>query len=237
MKRPLSAITVILLLAPAVIWCTTTEGKVSKTTKTMEREIQKDKDTLISDDQQQNKDKAMEWFSKGYKASMANNYDEAIRCFKKAIAIIPNFSSAYQNLGSIYIKREKFDEAMVMLKKAIEIDPQNAGAHYNLGIAYDVQKRTDEAIAEYEKAIMINPDLAGAYLNLGVAYTDKGFDAMASDSFYHAGCIYLKEGNKDGALRALEGLKGTESRELEQSLFDKLYPGINQKKDKNELTK
>ena len=171
----------------------------------------------------------VEWFKKGYNASMAKKYDEAIEYYKKAIAINPNYADAHANLGVNYMQKGKFDEAISNLKEAIEIDPMNAGAHFNLGLVYDKKGKVDEAIFEYEKTLDIDPCFAKAYQNLGIAYLDKNLKSMAAECFYQASLLFLEQNNIEGALKAHDALTLTESEELEQALSEKLFPEQNQK--------
>ena len=183
----------------------------------------------VKDEAKKMRGEEIEWFNKGYKASIAENYDEAIEYYKKAIAINPDYADAHANLGVNYIQKGKFDEAISNLKKAITIDPKNVGAHYNLGLVYDKKSMIDEAISEYEKTIDINPGFAKAYQNLGIAYFDKNYKSMAAECFYKAGLLFLEQDNIEGALKAHDALTLTESKELEQALSEKLFPEQNQK--------
>ena len=74
-----------------------------------------------------------EWLLKGSEALKAENYDEAIECFLKDMAINPNDARVYYNLGIAYSKKGMLDESMAEYKKAIGIDPNFADAHNNLG--------------------------------------------------------------------------------------------------------
>ena len=51
-------------------------------------------------------------------------------------------------------------------------------------------------------------------------------DWVCTDHFYKAGLLFIKEGNREGALNAYEGLKLTKAEELQKALFKKLYPDI-----------
>jgi len=167
----------------------------------------------------------LEWFKKGYEASLKKKYDEAITYYKKALAIDPDYADAHANLGLVYIMKEMFDEAIAELKQVIALDPNHAGAHYNLGLAYDTQGNTKKAIMEYEKAVEINPDFADAHKNLGIAYSETGLDAKAADSFYKAGVLFVEQGDEENAFNSYEGLIITQSVELERALFEKIFPG------------
>jgi tetratricopeptide (TPR) repeat protein len=98
-----------------------------------------------------------------------------------------------------------------------------AKIHNNLGIVCKKIGRYEEAVSQYKKALAIDPDYAGAHYNLGLVYGGKGFFPLAADHFYRAGLLFLKKGNGGGALKAFESLKRTKSKELEETLFEKLY--------------
>jgi len=172
---------------------------------------------------------AREWFNKGYTASLAGKYDEAIGYYKKEIGINPEFAAAHANLGVTYMNKGNLKEARDSLKKALALDPQNAGAQYNLGLVYDKMGKADEAIGAYEKSIAINPSFARAYQNLGIAYFDKNLKSMAAECFYKAAVLFDKQGETGSALKAYDALTLTESKELEKALAEKLFPEQHQK--------
>jgi tetratricopeptide (TPR) repeat protein len=60
-----------------------------------------------------------------------NNLAEAEKNLLKAIELKDNFSTALNNLGSVYEKMGKKDEAVNMYKKALESDPNNEQAKQN----------------------------------------------------------------------------------------------------------
>jgi tetratricopeptide (TPR) repeat protein len=85
---------------------------------------------------------------------------------------------------------------------------------------------TDEAISEYNKTIKINSDNALPHLNLGVVYGEKGMNSLSADHFYIAGFLFLKQGDRESALKIYEGLKLIKSKKLEEALYKQLYPDI-----------
>ena len=66
--------------------------------------------------------------------------------------------------------------------------------------------------------------------NLKLFYGGKVFFSLSAYHFSRAYLLYLKQGDREGALKAYEGLKATKTKELEQTLFEKLYPEFKQKK-------
>ena len=165
-----------------------------------------------------------EWLKKGHKATEAENYDEAIKCYKEAITINPNSALAHYNLGDAYYDKEMFDEAIVEYKKSLVIDPDNKAAHLILGNTYKKKGMLDDAVSEYKKVIDIDSNNAWAHQELGIVYAMKGLNSKAAEHFYRAGLLFLKQGDKDTAMKSYVGLKGTKSVELERALFKELYP-------------
>jgi len=66
--------------------------------------------------------------------------DGAIREFREAIRIKPNYAAAHYNLGMAFAIRGRLDEAIEELSAALRIDPDNVKASYNLGLVLE-QKR------------------------------------------------------------------------------------------------
>ena len=167
-------------------------------------------------------------FLEGHKALSAGNYDEAIKCYTKAKDLDPSFTNAYFFLGNIYLKKGMFDNAIYEYKKALALRPKAAATHAKL--AYLKKGLLDEAMHECRKAIIIEPNNALAHFTLGYVYYKKGNKTAADDHLYKAGILYLKRDDVEGALEAYECLKLTNSKELEQKLYEKLNPGLKQKK-------
>ncbi len=100
--------------------------------------------------------------------------EEAIGCYRAALALRPTVSPVHNNLGLTLQAKNQLDEASAEFRKAIETTPQNAQAHSNLGSVLVSKGQVDEAIAACKKAIDLAPKLAGAHNNLGLALKAKG---------------------------------------------------------------
>jgi eukaryotic-like serine/threonine-protein kinase len=99
--------------------------------------------------------------------------EEAIGCYRTALALRPGASSAHNNLGTCLRARNQLDEAMAEYRKAIDLDARNRNAHYNLGNALQAKNQLDEAIAEHRQAIAIDPKYVLAHYGLGNALQAK----------------------------------------------------------------
>ena len=110
----------------------------------------------------------------------------AVDRITKAIAIAPDYTEAYINLGNALQELGKLDEAAASYAKALAIEPEFAEVHTNLGNVLQELGKLDEAAASYAKALAIKPDYAEAHNNLGVALKDLGKLDEAVASYHQA---------------------------------------------------
>jgi predicted O-linked N-acetylglucosamine transferase (SPINDLY family) len=96
-------------------------------------------------------------------------YDEALRCYDRAVQIKPNYAEAHYNRGLTLYELERFDDAVASYDKALELLPDYAAAYNNRGVALRKLERLEEAVLSHERAIVLKPDYAAAYNNRGVA--------------------------------------------------------------------
>ncbi len=99
--------------------------------------------------------------------------EEAIRLFRQAIRLKPDFADAYYELGSALELQGKWQEAIVELSEAVRLRPDDDEAHYNLGHAFLEQGDLDASIRELCAAIRLRPDFANSHVNLGRALDRK----------------------------------------------------------------
>ena len=93
--------------------------------------------------------------------------DEAAAQYRKAIELLPNYSSAYYNLGVTEGRRGRLYEAITQYRKALRANPNLATAHNNLADALLTIGRTDEAIEHAGAAIQLVPDNPKYHFTLG----------------------------------------------------------------------
>ena len=92
------------------------------------------------------------WRNKGGALYFLGKYDEAIKCYDKAIAIDPNDADAWNNKGLTLNSLGKYDEAITSYDKAIKIDSNDADAWNNKGLALDSLGNTDDAKKCYDRS-------------------------------------------------------------------------------------
>ncbi len=112
--------------------------------------------------------------------------NEAVQCYRHAIALKPDYAEAHNNLGVALAAQGKVEEAIARYRCALIADPALADAHNNLGIALANQGHILDAMICYHRAISLKSNFAEAFCNLGNAFesTDELNEAMVC--FEHA---------------------------------------------------
>jgi len=96
------------------------------------------------------------WVDKGDSLNNQGKFDEAIKCYDKAIQLDPKIADAWNNKGESLRNKGKFDEAMKCYDKAIELDPKNVFALNNKAFAFDLSENFDVAEYYYDLASKID---------------------------------------------------------------------------------
>jgi tetratricopeptide (TPR) repeat protein len=109
-----------------------------------------------------------------------NKLQDAIKHYKRALEIKPDYLEGRNNLAVILFQAGKIDDAVAHLKEAARISPNSAEIQQNLGSALLMAGRPNDAIVHLEQVVRINPDSAAGHYNLGNAFfqAGKGQDAI-----------------------------------------------------------
>src|ERR1700757_4977925 len=95
---------------------------------------------------------AVEFNNRGLELYKAGKIDEAIKQFRQALAIDPNFPEADSNLGLALDAKGQVDEAIADFNKALALKPTDAITESNLGLALFHKSKYAESLAAYQKA-------------------------------------------------------------------------------------
>jgi len=123
--------------------------------------------------------------SKGIDLYMRQDYNGAIREFRRAVGLAPNstYSTDASNyMANAYMALGDTDGAVKAYKDAIRRSPDRDDIYINLGNIYFSDGRYDEAAEAYEKAVKIWPR-AGNHYSLGQAYLNAGRHSEADREF------------------------------------------------------
>ncbi len=97
---------------------------------------------------------AAEFYENGTYFFSIRSYDAAVRDFRRAVELQPEFPSAYNRLGRALMMKGQFGDAAQEFRTAIKQKGGNyPTAHYNLGFALQQQGDWEKAVAAYYDAI------------------------------------------------------------------------------------
>ena len=115
---------------------------------------------------------------------------KAIRHFKKAIEIKPNYYKAANNLGAAYLHLGRWDDAIkvydALVTNIMYVTPGHG--HNNLGWAWYKRGNLDKAARHFRMAINLAPGLCVAQNNLGLV--------MLQQNNYRRATKYLRRAIK-----------------------------------------
>lgn len=102
--------------------------------------------------------------------------EDAIRYYQEAIRLKKDYSEAYNNLGTVYMRQKRWDDAIAMFQKALEnlyyATPEMA--YYNLARAHEEKGEEAKAVEYYQTAIELRKQYLDPYGRLGLLYQRQG---------------------------------------------------------------
>ncbi len=162
---------------------------------------------------------ATQLIAQGLRENDKKEFDKAIEYYNKAIALVPNYALAYNNLGIAYRKKGEYNRAIECYNKAIAINPNYTLAYFNLGNANVHMRQYDKAVEFFNKVITIDPNFTykyRVYSNIGAAYYLKGENYNAADWFGKA----IELNPKDAKLHYNRGQAYVGVREYKKAKLD-----------------
>jgi serine/threonine protein kinase/Tfp pilus assembly protein PilF len=155
---------------------------------------------------------AYEWNNRGYSFAQAHNFDEAIRCYRRGLAvlamaprsenvvIIPGVakrinssdalrSTLYSNLGAVFMRMDRVSDAKAAFASALEAVPDDGITHIRLGEIAIHEGKIAEGLALLKKGTECEPgnsDLLLKYLRACLAYGDREGAERSFDEFLAA---------------------------------------------------
>jgi tetratricopeptide (TPR) repeat protein len=132
--------------------------------------------------------------------------------FRKELALNPNDSLSYQQLGRIALARNDDHEAELAFRKAIELAPNNVSNYMILAsLYYDHLKRPQDAEAAFRRAVelTLNParnnwEIQRAHYILGRILATRGDQAGAEREFAISQSMLENKSKQDQRISGLE---------------------------------
>ena len=113
---------------------------------------------------------AAAWFSLAVNYLVLNNYKEAERALKYSVAINPDSSSAYFNLGNIYSQTGQYDLSAKMYDEVIRLEGEDSLTVLYKGESLYYAGRLNDAIKCFHKSLFLNSGSAEANYWLAQCY-------------------------------------------------------------------
>jgi tetratricopeptide (TPR) repeat protein len=117
---------------------------------------------------------ALVWFNLGNALRDQERLQDALPCYKKALAIDPRLAEAHNNLGSVLHALYRFDEAERAYRACIATDPDYVAARFNLASVLIDVGRFHEAEAVCREIISRDPAAVMAHSFCGAALGHQG---------------------------------------------------------------
>jgi tetratricopeptide (TPR) repeat protein len=118
-------------------------------------------------------------YNEGVKAQNANDYETAIKCYKKCLLINSknkdaqtNIGISYYNQSLDYYNKKHYEESIESNNNALKYDPKNSSIYYIIGACHQEQKKYKEAIVNYTKAIGMSSKPASLYSARAWVYSE-----------------------------------------------------------------
>jgi tetratricopeptide (TPR) repeat protein len=148
--------------------------------------VYESEETLWTDTVNRNPEAWVAHYNLGSVLSQEGRSNEAIRHYRKAARIKPDYPLVHNNLGLELRMQGRHGEAIRHFAEALRLAPGFTKAHVNLGSTLMDLDRHEQANVHFRRALRIDPDFAGAHFNLGVALHDQGRTALAIAHLGHA---------------------------------------------------
>ena len=141
-------------------------------------------------------------------------YEDALKCYEKAIEFEKKKPYFYSRRGNIYQLQKDFEKAKKSYNQAIELKTKNAYVYKDRGTVNYELNQLVEALADYNKAIMLDEKNAHAYYGRGNVYRKMNqlVEALADYNkaivlnekdarpYYNRGTIYYMKKQDEKAL-------------------------------------
>lgn len=98
---------------------------------------------------------ALGWAAEGTLRGRQGQFDRAVPCFDKAIALDPGLAIAWHYKSCGLMRLQRFEDALVCDDQAIALDPDHPEHWHQKGVTLKQLRRFEESLACYDRALEI----------------------------------------------------------------------------------
>jgi tetratricopeptide (TPR) repeat protein len=175
-----------------------------------------------------------EWTQKGIGLNDSGRYEDATRCFEKALEFDPACTQAWFNKGGSLASLGRHEEALHCFDRSVELDPQHARAWSNKGTNLCSLGRYEDAIPCFDKALELDPLDVRGWNNKGSSLNTLGrhveaipcfdkaleLDPKHAASWYNKGLAEERLGRRLDATRSYRQFISLSPAELKEQVVD-----------------
>jgi predicted CXXCH cytochrome family protein len=125
----------------------------------------------------------------------------AVASLQRALQLTPRNASIWNELGQMYLRRQKVSDAVPALQKALQLDADIPEAHNSLGILL-AQAHDPRAESAFRNAIQLQPEYVEARANLASMLTG------AQSAFEYERALQIQPADVPARLGYAEALRG-----------------------------
>ena len=90
------------------------------------------------------------------------DYELAMKCYKKALDLDESDISTLNSMGLAYVKLERYVDGIEKYQAALKIEPNDSRILFNLGFALEKIGKVDQARSYYQRALDVCPEFEKA---------------------------------------------------------------------------
>jgi TolB-like protein/Tfp pilus assembly protein PilF len=141
--------------------------------------------------------------------------------FRNAIALNPNYATAYQVHAVLLGATQRHDESIAEARRGLEVDPLSIPVNNIVGEMLSAARQWERAIDQYRKTLELDPTVALVHENLGTALEEIGQYDEAIEEYLVARALLGEDDRIVTELRKAyetSGVRGFRQKQLQVAL-------------------
>jgi Flp pilus assembly protein TadD len=114
------------------------------------------------------------WYSRGNRLYGMGRYEEAIRCFDRALRIYPRFARAWAARGVASNALGQYQDAIHAYDESLRLDSRDPAVWHDKGNSLCAIGRLEGALSCFNEALILDPRDARAWNNKGICLASLG---------------------------------------------------------------